>query len=96
MVSFEWDKGNLNKNFKKHKVANQEAEEIFTDEASFIFEDKTHSTDKEKHYGIFGKTGEGRLLSIVFTLREEKIRIISARDISKKERRSYEKIKSNS
>lgn len=61
----------------------------------FMFEDEKHSLI-EKRYGILGKTDNGKLLSIVFTLRKDKIRIITARPMSKKERRSYEKIKTNS
>ncbi|PIV09096.1 hypothetical protein COS31_02005 [Candidatus Roizmanbacteria bacterium CG02_land_8_20_14_3_00_36_15] len=93
-VFFEWDKGNFDKNYQKHKVTNKEAEEVFDNEPKFIFEDKKHS-ETEKRYGIFGRTKNGKLLSIVFIIRNNKIRIITARNMSKKERRSYEKIKIN-
>ena len=88
-LSFEWDKGNLGKNLK-HKVSDKEAEEAFINGQLFIFKDQKHS-QIENRYGFFGRTGTGRLLSIVFTIRRDKIRIITARDTSKKERKSYEK-----
>lgn len=95
-ISFDWNKGNIDKNLKKHKVTDKEAEEVFINKPSFIFQDEKHSTAKEKRYGMFGLTDQGRLLSVAFTIRSEKIRIITARNISRKERRSYEKIKNNS
>lgn len=94
-IFFEWDKGNADKNFIKHEVTLKEAEQAFIDEKSIIFEDEKHS-QKEIRYALFGVTEKGRKLSIVFTLRKDKVRVITARDMSKKERRSYEKIKANS
>ena len=93
-IIFEWDTGNFDKNFKKHNVTNQEIEQVFTQEAKFIVEDKKHS-EVEKRYALFGITGKGRTLVIVFTLRENKVRVVTARDMSKKERRRYEQIKTN-
>lgn len=90
LIEFEWDKRNNDKNWKKHKVSNQEAEEVFLDSNRFIFKDHLHS-GKEERYRILGKTKEGRLLFIVFTKRVSKVRIISARDINKKEVLFYEK-----
>lgn len=88
-IEFEWDKGNIGKN-KKHKVEDREAEEVFLDEGKIILKDILYSTQKEKRYILLGKTKKDRLLYIVFTEREEKIRIISARDINKKEVHLYE------
>lgn len=93
-LSFEWDKGNADKNFIKHKVTVKEAEQAFADETSIVFEDEKHS-QKELRYALFGVTEQGRKLSIVFTLRKDKVRVITVRNMSKKERRSYEKIKAN-
>src|SRR3989338_4470708 len=95
-LSFAWDKGNLDKNFKKHGVTNKEAENVFENKPIFIFADEKHSTLKEKRYGAFGVTNQDRLLSVVFTVRNEYVRIITARNMSRKERRAYEKIKNNS
>lgn len=87
--AFEWDKGNSGKN-KKHHVDDSEAEEIFFDQRKYIFKDTIHS-GREKRLRIIGKTKNGRLLFVVFTIRGKKIRVISARDINKKEVYLYEK-----
>jgi hypothetical protein len=89
-LDFDWDEGNLDKNWEKHRVINTECEEIFFDENKRILKDKMHS-DTEERYIILGKTKEERLLYLVFTIRNDKVRVISARDINKKERRLYEK-----
>lgn len=93
-VAFEWDKGNIDKNVKKHGVTNKEAEEVFENEQKFIFRDTKHSIN-ELRYMIWGTTDKARKLAVFFTKRLDKIRIISARDMDKKERREYEKIKKN-
>jgi uncharacterized DUF497 family protein len=89
-VVFEWDKGNIQKSWEKHKVSTQEAEEIFKNIPNFVFPDKRHS-EKEQRYGIFGMTNERRPLTGVFTIRDKKVRIITARDMSKKEKRFFRK-----
>ena len=89
-LAFEWDKGNVNKNFKKHKVTNIEAEEIFKNNPLIIFDDANHSLT-EKRFIAHGITSKERNLTIIFTLRSQKIRIISARIQNKKERKIYEK-----
>lgn len=86
---FEWDKGNIGKN-KKHRVEDKETEEAFFDKHRFIFKDKVHSKHEER-FRILGKTKRGKLLFIVFTKRGKRVRIISARDINKKEAYLYEK-----
>ncbi len=88
---FEWDKGNTHKNLEKHNVANQESEEVFFNEPLIVNEDLRHS-QVEKRLFCLGKTNKDRKLFINFTLRNNKIRIISARNMSKKEREVYEKI----
>lgn len=89
-ISFDWNQANINKNWVKHKVNYKEAEEIFFNKPLKTLKDIEHS-QKEERFIAFGITDKGRKLYIVFTVREEKIRIISARDQSKKERRFYEK-----
>jgi len=86
---FEWDKGNKDKNWLKHKVKNEECEEIFFDKKKKILKDVLHS-GKEKRFIILGKTKKERLLFVVFTIRNKKVRVISARDINKKEVILYE------
>ena len=89
-IAFEWDKGNIDKNLKKHKVTNQETEETFSNNPFVISEDIKHSR-KEKRFQALGKTNKGRLLFLSFTIRNDKVRIISIRDMSKKEKIMYEK-----
>jgi uncharacterized protein len=87
---FEWDKGNKNKNLIKHNVANEECEEIFFDQNKIIMKDIAHS-ESEERYTLIGKTKQKRLLHIVFTIRKDRVRIISARNLNKKHYRLYEK-----
>ncbi len=87
---FDWDSGNSNKNWKKHKVANTEAEEVFFNHPRYIYPVREELSGGEKRFYLLGKTNSGRQLFIVFTVRKELIRVISARDMSKKERRRYE------
>ena len=91
LEGFDWNRGNIKKNWAKHKVNAKEAEEVFFNKPLLISFDQKHSK-KEKRFRILGKTNKKRKLFISFTLRNKKIRIISARDMSKKERRKYEKV----
>jgi uncharacterized DUF497 family protein len=88
VLEFEWDEGNIGKN-KKHDVEDREAEEVFLDLQKKIFKDHLHSNGEER-FRVAGKTKKGRLLLVVFTMRKGKIRIISARNINKKEVYLYE------
>lgn len=87
---FDWDDGNSRKSLDKHGVTQGEAEQVFTGEVLFA-EDIKHSQD-EPRYQAIGSTIEGRLLHVTFTLRDEnkRIRVISARDMNRRERASYE------
>ena len=78
----------LTKNREKHKVTAQEAEEIFYNEPKIILYDNKHSAT-EKRYTLYGITSAGRKLTTVFTVRRNKFRVISARDMHIKERRFY-------
>lgn len=89
VLEFEWDEGNTGKN-KKHDVEDKEAEEAFLDEGKVTFKDELHSKLEER-FVVLGKTTKNRLLYIVFTKRKKKIRVISARDLNKKEIHLYEK-----
>ena len=86
---FDWDKGNLGKNFKKHGVTDSECEEVFFDERKVQSKDILHSGEEER-FILLGKTKESRLLFVVYTLRDNRIRVISARNVNKKERKLYE------
>ncbi len=89
IVSFNWNRGNIKKNWKKHWVSTKECEEVFSNEPLILFEDEKHS-GREKRYGVFGITNQKRGLTIIFTIRKDKIRVISARNQSRKERKSYD------
>ena len=90
IIGFDWNEGNRRKNFDSHAVADFEAEEIFLDPRVTIAPDLEHS-QQEPRWVAYGTTIEGRALTIVFTLRAERtlIRIVSARDMSRKKRKTY-------
>lgn len=89
-IAFEWDTGNKDKNWEKHKVNSREAEEVFFNKPLKVFPDMKHST-LEKRFQALGNTNADRKLSVFLTIRSEKIRIISARNQNKKERKQYAK-----
>jgi len=90
LSDFDWDEGNRDKNLTKHNVSVEEIEQAFFDDDKKEFTDILHS-GVEVRYRLVGKTKSGRILFIVFTRREDKIRVISARDINRKEESLYEK-----
>lgn len=85
---FDWDEGNVEKNWKKHKVYFKEAEEVFFNTPLTIFLDQKHSF-LENRFQALGVTNKRRYLSVIFTIRDKRLRIISARSQDKKERRRY-------
>ncbi len=85
---FEWDKGNLDKSYHKHGITPKESEELFLDENILFIEDVNHS-QKEERFIVIGKSTDGKLLFAVFTVRKNKIRIVSVRKANDKERRQY-------
>ena len=89
MDSFGWDRWNKDKNWIKHSVSYRECEEVFFNEPRVIYKDVKHSKF-EYRFGILGETDNKRLLHIIFTVRENKIRVISARDQNRKESKYYE------
>ena len=89
-TGFEWDKYNINKNWEKHHVAPVESEQVFFNNPLLIAADVKHS-EAETRYFALGKTDRNRKLFIAFTIKELKIRVISSRDMSKKERAEYER-----
>lgn len=85
---FDWDQGNISKNWEKHKVTPAQCEELFFNMPLVVQTAEQHSAS-EKRYFALGKTDADRHLFIVFTIRGKKIRVISARDMSRKERKVY-------
>lgn len=87
LEGFEWDAGNAHKN-DKHAVSASEAEQVFFNQPLLVLEDNQHS-QVEVRFHALGLTHAGRLLHITFTLRGTRIRVISARDMHRKERSIY-------
>jgi len=93
ITGFEWDEGNIDKNWIKHRVSNSECEEIFFNIPLLLSDDKKHS-QHEKRYYVLGQTNANRWLFVSFTIRENKIRVISVRDVNRKEAKIYAKANS--
>ncbi len=93
---FDWDESNYSKNWEKNKVSRIECEQVFFNKPFVVDDDPKHSK-KEKRWYLLGKTDQERLLFIVFTIRRNLIRVISARDMNKTERKQYyEQLKKDS
>ena len=88
-MQFEWDAAKAAENLAKHGVSFEEAATVFRDTLSVTGSDPDHSIDEER-FVIFGVSANGRLLVIAHTERDDRIRIISARFPTKKERKKYE------
>jgi uncharacterized DUF497 family protein len=91
IAGFDWDDGNSRKSADKHDVGQAEAESIFFNDPLIVVEDARHSETEQRLHAL-GKTAQNRLLHITFTLRGKGtlIRMISARDMHRKERKVYE------
>ena len=87
---FDWDEGNIDKNWIKHQVSNAECEELFFNLPLLLADDIKHSQEEKRYYAL-GQTNANRRLFVAFTIRENKIRLISARDMSQKEGKFYAK-----
>ena len=87
-TGFQWDKGNLGKNWETHRVSDGEAEEIFFNDPLVAGSDPSHSK-RERRYFALGRTDAGRPLFVVFAIRKRLVRVISARDMTKREYRKY-------
>lgn len=89
-TGFEWDAGNVDKNWERHEVSAAECEQLFFQRPVLIASDPGHSQD-EPRYAALGQTAGGRKLTVVFTIRDTLVRVISARPMSRRERRAYER-----
>ncbi len=89
-IAFEWDDGNEEKNWEKHGVRATEAEECFFDKQKRLAHDHLHTTQFEVRYILLGKTRRSRLLFLVFTIRNDAVRVISVRDCTPRERKFYD------
>ncbi len=88
-MEFEWDPAKAQANEAKHKVSFAEATEVFVDNRSSSALDPDHSVDEER-FVIFGRTLKDRYLVVAFTDRGAKLRLISAREMTRRERQAYE------
>jgi hypothetical protein len=92
---FEWDEGNSEKNWYLHQVTDGECEEIFFNVPLLVAADTGHS-QREQRYYVLGRTDANRWLFVAFTVRNRRIRVISARDMNEREARKYvESVKSD-
>ena len=87
-AGFDWTGGNAEKNWQLHAVTPSESEQVFLNRPLLVAGDVKHSA-REKRWYVLGQTDEGRELFIAFTKRKKLVRVISSRDMSKKERRIY-------
>lgn len=85
---FEWDEANAQKNWLKHGVSQGECEEVFFKSPLLVMADEAHSKSEARYYAL-GRTEAGRALFVAFAIRRDLIRIISARDMSRDERKEY-------
>jgi hypothetical protein len=88
-TGFEWDKHNSGKIRTKHDVTPVEGEQVFFNIPVIAGDDVKHSKMENRFY-VLGQTDSGRLLFMVFTVRNDKLRVISARELNRKERRVYQ------
>lgn len=88
-VGFDWDAGNSDKNWTTHRVSDSECEEVFFNQPVVVRRDLEHSRGESRLYAL-GRTDRSRELFVVFTLRGKLIRVISARDMTRQERRIYQ------
>ena len=87
-LGFQWDAGNADKIWDRHGVTPAECEELFFNRPLVVGVDEEHSSAEDRLYAL-GQSDSGRLMFVVFTIRRRLIRVISARDMSRKERRVY-------
>ncbi|HEY44524.1 MAG TPA: BrnT family toxin [Anaerolineae bacterium] len=85
---FDWDEWNVEKIWTKHQVSRAECEQVLFNQPLVVGEDTEHSQEEMRYY-VLGQTDKGRELFLVFTIRENLIRVITARDMSRRERRIY-------
>ena len=91
ITGFQWDDGNSEKNWKRHRVSRAEAEEVLN-RPLLLVDDSGHSVGERRFFAL-GRTDDDRLLATVFTLRGPALRVISVRPMSRKERNFYAQAK---
>jgi uncharacterized DUF497 family protein len=91
LIGFEWDEANLLKNWERHKVSTFECEQVFFNRPLVTAQDEKHSSMEPRYYAL-GQTDAARMLFVAFTFRGKLIRVISARDMSRRERKIFEEL----
>ena len=91
LTGFEWDDGNAQKNWTRHEVTQAESEEVFFNHPVLLLEDEKHS-GREQRYAVLGLTSADRMLTVIFTVRRGRVRVISARPMSREERVAYAEV----
>jgi len=89
-TGFDWDEANVAKNWERHQVTPEEAEDVFFHDPFVLRSDPGHSK-REKRYRVLGKTAQERRLFVAFTIRGTLIRVISVRDMSQRENEEYQR-----
>jgi hypothetical protein len=89
-VGFDWDDGNIHKNWERHRITPEEAEDLFFNEPLVVGSDAGHS-QRERRYYALGRTRAGRRLFVAFTVRRNLIRVISVRDMNIREQEAYKR-----
>ena len=89
-TGFEWDEGNAEKSWTRHRVSRSECEQVFFNRPLLAAPDEQHSQIEDRFYAL-GRTDADRWLFVVFTVRGSSVRVISARGMSRRERRVYER-----
>lgn len=88
-TGFEWDDGNLTKNWEQHEASETECEQVFLNRPLIARRDTDHSETEARFY-VLGRTDAGRFRFVAFTVRQDKVRVISARDMNRAERQRYQ------
>lgn len=89
-AGFDWDESNTHKNWERHRVTPEEAEDVFFRQPLVVRSDVRHSKNEKRYYAL-GHTGAGRRLLVVFTVRRKLIRVISVRGMNRNETEAYER-----
>jgi len=87
-TGFDWDEDNAEKNWERHQVTPEEAEDVFFHTPLIVRSDVRHSKAEKRYYSL-GQTSAGRRLFVVFTIRRGLVRVISVRDMNRREREAY-------
>jgi uncharacterized DUF497 family protein len=94
-IGFDWDEANTLKNWERHQVTPEEAEELFFHDPLVVRTDAAHS-GAERRYLALGQTARGRSLFVAFTIRRKRIRVISVRDMNRREAKEYQRYEKSS